>query len=181
MINRSFKYLLIALLVGTFSSCNDSLDVEPKNKVPAEAVLSDPNGIRSYLANMYYELPVEDFVYFPRAGFNARGNTGSLSLSQYGQEAIHSEWPNWNEFNNQWWGRGYQLNRDINLLEESVAKVNFSEAERRAIEGEIAFLRAYTYYGLVKRYGGAALITVTHEYTDVPACLTDTRTNGNGT
>ncbi|MCP2043578.1 RagB/SusD family nutrient uptake outer membrane protein [Pontibacter sp. HSC-36F09] len=164
MKNRSLKYLFIALLVGTFSSCNDSLDVEPKNKVPAEAVLSDPNGIRSYLANMYYELPVEDFVYFPRAGFNARGNTGSLSLSQYGLEAIHSEWPNWNEFNNQWWTRGYQLNRDINLLEESVAKVNFSEAERSAIEGEIAFLRAYTYYGFVKRYGGVPIITENQNY-----------------
>ncbi|WP_073850498.1 RagB/SusD family nutrient uptake outer membrane protein [Pontibacter flavimaris] len=165
MKNRSFTYLLIALLLGTFSSCNDTLDVEPKNKVPAEAVLSDPSGIRSYLANMYYELPVEDFVYFPRAGFNARGNTGSLSLSQYGLEAIHSEWPNWNEFNNQWWGRGYQLNRDINLLEESAAKVDFSEAERKGIEGEIAFLRAYTYYGLVKRYGGVPIVTENQDYT----------------
>ncbi|MDO6390119.1 RagB/SusD family nutrient uptake outer membrane protein [Pontibacter sp. BT731] len=164
MKNRSLKYLFIALLVGSFSSCNDSLDVEPKNKVPAEAVLSDPNGIRSYLANMYYELPVEDFVYFPRAGFNARGNTGSLSLAQYGLEAIHSEWPNWNEFNNQWWTRGYQLNRDINLLEESVGKVNFSEAERTTIEGEIAFLRAYTYYGFVKRYGGVPIITENQSY-----------------
>ncbi len=165
MKNRSYKYLILALLIGVFSSCNDYLELDPKNKVPVEAVLSDPNGIKGYLANLYYELPMEDFVYFPRAGYNARGNTGSLSLSQYGLEAIHSEWPNWNEFNNQWWTRGYQLNRDINLLEESVAKVSFSAAERTAIEGEIAFLRAYTYYALVKIYGGVPIITENQEYT----------------
>lgn len=156
--------MLLALLIGTLASCNEFLEVEPRNKVPAEAVLSDPNGIKGYMANLYYELPVEDFVYFPRAGFNARGNTGSMSLSQYGLEAIHSEWPNWNQFSNQWWNRGYQLNRDINLLEESAANVDFSEAERTEIEGEIAFFRAYTYYGLVKRYGGVPLITENQAY-----------------
>lgn len=160
----TLKYFLIALLAGTSLSCNEFLEVEPRNKVPAEAVLSDPNGIKGYMANLYYELPVEDFVYFPRAGFNARGNTGSLSLSQYGLEAIHSEWPNWNEFNNQWWNRGYQLNRDINLLEESAANVEFSATERTEIEGEIAFLRAYTYFGLVRRYGGVPIITENQEY-----------------
>src|SRR5690606_7986607 len=166
MKTRSIKYMFIALLTGIFASCsNDYLDLDPTNKVPAEAVLSDPNGIRSYMANLYYELPIEDFVYFPRAGFNARGNTGSMSLSQYGLEAIHSEWPNWNQFNNQWWERGYKLNRDINLLEESVAKVEFSDAERAQLEGEIAFLRGYTYFALARRYGGVPLITENQEYT----------------
>jgi len=166
MRTRSIKYLYIVLLTGIFASCsNDYLDLDPTNKVPAEAVLSDPNGIRSYMANLYYELPIEDFVYFPRAGFNARGNTGSMSLSQYGLEAIHSEWPNWNQFNNQWWERGYKLNRDINLLEESVAKVEFSDAERAQLEGEIAFLRGYTYFALARRYGGVPLITENQEYT----------------
>src|SRR5690606_40862826 len=107
---------VLALLIGSFASCSeDFLDVEPKNKVPAESVLADPNGIRAFMANLYYELPVEDFVYFPREGFNARGNTGSLALSQYSLEAIHSEWPNWNQFANQWWTRGYKLNRDLKI------------------------------------------------------------------
>ncbi|XHP72678.1 hypothetical protein KCTC52924_00411 [Arenibacter antarcticus] len=157
--------MLFVILLGTSSSCSDYLEVEPKNKVSANAVLSDPDGIRGYLANLYYQLPIEDFVYFPRAGYNARGNTGSLSLSQYSLEAIHSEWPNWNEFNNQWWDKGYKLNRNINLLEESILTVDFSEAERTQIEGEIAFLRAYTYYGLVKQYGGVSIITENQEYT----------------
>lgn len=164
MKKRVFTYMLFVILFGTATSCSDYLEVDPKNKVSVDAVLSDPNGIRGFLANLYYELPIEDFVYFPRAGFNARGNTGSLSLSQYSMEAIHSEWPNWNQFNNQWWGRGYKLNRNINLLEESLSEVEFSEAEKTQIEGEVAFLRAYTYYGLVKRYGGVSIITENQEY-----------------
>lgn len=164
MKNRIFKNTLFIVFFASLMSCSDYLEVDPKNKVSSDAVLSDPEGIRSFVANLYYELPVEDFVYFPRAGFNSRGNTGSLSLSQYSLEAIHSEWPNWNQFNNEWWVRGYKLNRNINLLQESMVDVEFSETERTQIEGEIAFLRAYTYFGLVKRYGGVSIITENQEY-----------------
>lgn len=165
MKKTTIKLIAIVLTIGTFTSCNDYLEVDPTNKVPAEAVLSDPNGVRSFMANLYYELPIEDFVYMPRAGFNARGNTGSQSLSQYSLEAIHSEWPNWNQYANQWWTRGYGLNRDINTLAEALPNVDMNSEEKEEILGEIAFLRAYTYFGLAKRYGGVSIIPENQEFT----------------
>lgn len=165
MKNKTIKLIATIFCFGLVTSCNDYLEVDPKNKVPAETVLADPAGVRSFLANLYYELPVEDFVYMPRAGFNARGNTGSMSLSQYSLEAIHSEWPNWNQFANQWWSRGYGLNRDINTLAEALSEVNINSEEREELFGEIAFLRAYTYFGLAKRYGGVSIIPENQEFT----------------
>ena len=94
----NFKYVIVGFLLVLCGACSDFLDLEPKNKIPGESVLSDPNGIKSFLADLYYGSPIEDFVYMPAAGFNARGNTGSLTLAQYALEAIHSEWPNWNQF-----------------------------------------------------------------------------------
>ena len=162
---KNISYILAVLCSLSLVSCSRNLDVEPRNKIPGEAVLSDPNGIRSFLANLYYQAPIEDFVYFPRAGFNARGNTGSMSLSQYSIEAIHSEWPNWNEFNNEWWDKGYRLNRSLNILMDAIPALKIPDNEKKELTGEVHFLRAYTYFGLAKRYGGVPIIDESQEYT----------------
>ena len=160
----NFKYVIVGFLLVLCGACSDFLDLEPKNKIPGESVLSDPNGIKSFLADLYYGSPIEDFVYMPAAGFNARGNTGSLTLAQYALEAIHSEWPNWNQFANDWWNKGYFLNRNINLLMTYIPNLDISVEEKDALMGEAHFLRAYTYFGLAKRYGGVSIITKYQEF-----------------
>ena len=129
--------------------------------------MSDPNGIKSFLADLYYGSPIEDFVYMPAAGFNARGNTGSLTLAQYALEAIHSEWPNWNQFANDWWNKGYFLNRNINLLMTYIPNFGYFGRGKGCVEwGESPFcLRAYTYFGLAECVmGGNAIITKYQEF-----------------
>ena len=160
----NFKYVIVGFLLVLCGACSDFLDLEPKNKIPGESVLSDPNGIKSFLADLDYGSPIEDFVYMPAAGFNARGNTGSLTLAQYALEAIHSEWPNWNQFANDWWNKGYFLNRNINLLMTYIPNLDISVEEKDALMGEAHFLRAYTYFGLAKRYGGVSIITKYQEF-----------------
>lgn len=157
---------MIAVLLLLSTSCSDYLDVTPRNKIPGEEVLSDPNGVKAFLANLYFQAPIEDFTYFPREGFNARGNTGFLAASQYGMEAIHSEWPNWNEYRNDWWEKGYKLNRSINVLIAAVPNLSISETEKNQLLGEAAFLRAYTYFALAKFYGGVPLILTNQEFTN---------------
>lgn len=164
---KKFKYIYITFLVGItllmMQSCSDFLDLDAKNKIPEDQALSTAAGIDAYVANLYYQAPVEDFVFFPRHGFNQRGNTGLLSLAQYANEAIHSEWSNWNEYedgNNGWWVLGYKLNRDINVLLEALPKAEgYTAAQKVELEGEALFLRAYTYFALAKRYGGVPLIS----------------------
>lgn len=163
MQKKLILYITISLLI--LSSCSKLLDIEPRNKIQAGVVLSDPNGVRSFLADLYYQAPIEDLVYFPRAGFNARGNTGSLSLSQYGMEAIHSEWPNWNEWAGDWWTKGYKLNRSINILIDAVPTLDISDEEKNNLLGEAHFLKAYTYFELAKRYGGVPILDKNQSYT----------------
>lgn len=150
------------------SGCSDFLDLTPRNKIPGETVLSDPNGVTAFLANLYYNAPIEDFVYFPRVGFNGRGNTGFLALSHYGMEAVHSEWAHWNLYAanaNSWWVKGYTLNRNINVLIEAIPDLAISDTEKDALLGEALFLRAYTYLALARRYGGVPIILENQEYT----------------
>jgi hypothetical protein len=55
---RRIIYALIAL--GSLSSCSDFLELQPKDKLSADALFSDPAGVKLYMANLYYQLPIED-------------------------------------------------------------------------------------------------------------------------
>ena len=127
----NFKYVIVGFLLVLCGACSDFLDLEPKNKNTGVKVSCRIPMVSSrFLADLYYGSPIEDFVYMPAAGFNARGNTGSLTLAQYALEAIHSEWPNWNQFANDWWNKGYFLNRNINLLMTYIPNLDISVEER---------------------------------------------------
>ena len=157
-------HILTVAALATATACSDFLDLTPRNKIPGETVLSDPNGVNAFVANLYYQAPIEGHVYFPQAGFNARGNTGFLALSHYSMEAVHSEWPQWNVYANDWWEKGYTLNRNINILIDAIPDLAIADSEKDLLRGEALFLRAYTYFALAKRYGGVPLILENQDY-----------------
>ena len=59
--------LLVSAL--SFTGCKRVLDLQPTDKIQASAIFGDPQGVKIYMANLYYQLPIEDFAYF-RNGFN---------------------------------------------------------------------------------------------------------------
>ena len=69
------KYNNVPLLIVfasliLFTSCReDIMDLKPLNKVSSETLLANEDGIRVYLANLYYQAPFEDFTY-NRIGFH---------------------------------------------------------------------------------------------------------------
>lgn len=165
---KNLRYIGLVILTILFNSCSDFLDLQPKDKLPADALFGDPEGVKVYMANLYYQLPIEDFAFDPAKGFNFNNgvvmNYG-LNSAMFTDEAINSEYTRF--MNNdlfQWWEDGYKLNRDVNLLIEQIPSLNLEENEKNALTGECAFIRAYTYYALVKRYGGVPLIDKIQEY-----------------
>src|SRR5690349_15335079 len=84
--------LIAALLLGS-QGCKKVLDIAPTNKLQVEAVLSDPAGVKLYIANLYWQMPVEDFTYFNN-GFNRNEpgpNNGGQNAAMSTDEAVHSE------------------------------------------------------------------------------------------
>lgn len=165
-----YTAILALLLVG----CTDVLDLKPTDKLAAEDLLSDPEGVKLYMANLYYQLPVEDFTYFHRNNgksifnYNAGGpNNGGFVQAMHTDIAMHSEFnePNSKSSWGHWWDEGYKLIRDVNTLINFIPDLDVNEQERSLIIGEAAFIRAYAYYALAKRYGGVPLIMEPQEYT----------------
>jgi len=157
-------YALILLTAGfLLSGCSDILDISPKNKIPAEQLFSTEEGIRSHMANLYGRLPIEDFNYSPNKNFNigvdGDVNNSGFMPAHYCDEALHPEYNDFGEEAFNYWDAGYPLIRDINSFLAIIPKLTvISEQKKEAIMGEAYFLRAYTYYALVKRYGGVPII-----------------------
>lgn len=156
-------------LIALFSSCTDILDKNPKNKITGDQLFSSEEGVRAHLANLYGRLPIEDFNYSPNKGFNVGidhdVNNAGFMAAQFCDEAIHSEYNDWGEEWFDYWGSGYTLIRNINSFIEVIPTISvLTEDQQKAVLGEAHFLRAYTYFALVKRYGGVSIITVAQEY-----------------
>ena len=60
---KKIKYLIMGLVtVFGAASCADFLEVEPKDRVTGNALLSSDGGINAYMAGHYYNLPIEELM-----------------------------------------------------------------------------------------------------------------------
>ncbi|MFY0626735.1 MAG: RagB/SusD family nutrient uptake outer membrane protein [Reichenbachiella sp.] len=176
-IKNIYFLLLIALLP---MGCKDVLDLEPLDKITAQDLFSDENGTALYLADLYNRLPMEDLTYFPRDGFDYNyGNPNNIGfvnemLTPY---ADHTEGNRWFASNMLWWWRNpwedrwndtdkarartetpWTLLRNTNLFLEVIPELEVDSVKKARYLGEASFIRAFTYFGLAKRYGGVPII-----------------------
>lgn len=155
-------FSIYALL--SFSSCNAFLELEPLDKVSGDQLTQTEGGLKSLLANIYTMIPMEDFTYRPNAGFNQHGYDGVNATSNIafftdeatrcdGAQGIGPEgfdyWP---------YSDIRQVNIFIENVEDARSKGTVSDEQANRLLSEAHFIRAYIYYGLVKRYGGVPII-----------------------
>ncbi len=165
---RRLLYILIAFTAFVIPSCNDFLEEQPLDRVPAEQLLNDPNGIKVLLANLYNRMPVEDFRYNPGQSFNYRSDAGSSfvahgwSSSFFTDDAMMTHGSGAGPISDGYWD--YSGIRQVNQFMDNLKMVAIDEAQRNRLKSEAHFIRAYMYFGLVKRYGGVPLVKETLEY-----------------
>lgn len=153
----------LCALMG-LSGCNAFLELEPLDKVSPEQLLETEGGVKALLANIYTMIPMEDFNYRPNAGFNQRGYDGvneTTNLAFLTDEATRSDGGvgiGYEGFNYWPYGDIRQVNIFMQNVEKAKEAGTISVADADRMTGEAHFVRAYMYYGLVKRYGGVPLI-----------------------
>ena len=165
---KKYNMLLLIVFIGLFG-CHDYFDeIKPTNKISAEALFASEEGVKAYMANLYFQTPIEDFNWHawgtqPWGGstFNFRANNAGSFPIIMTDEAVNSEYDNishdpWHYF---WWDTGYRINKDLNMLFDAIPTLDLDQDEKNKLYGEACFLRAYTYFELVKLYGGVPIIT----------------------
>jgi len=154
---KSKVYILFALLAFGSAACTD-LDIPPQNIIQDKDVFNTEGGIQIYMARSYSQLPIEDFRYSPTFGFNNFWLVNPFSATT--GEALSRDLTRsvTEEFNN--WEASYRLIREANYFLETLPQYasNFSEAQVKNWLGEARFIRAVTYFALVKRYGGVPIV-----------------------
>lgn len=152
---KKYIVILLASLWLGLSAC-EKLDEPPLNVVQDKDLFTNEAGITAYMARIYYKMPIEDFKYSPAINFNAFVVGSFAGLTG---EALSRDMGNIVETFN-FWADAYSIVRECNYFLETLPKFagNFEEAKVNNWLGEATFIRAVTYYALVKRYGGVPIV-----------------------
>lgn len=149
--------LFIAASCSALTACQD-LDIPPRNILSGSDIYNE-GGITAYMAGLYNHLPMEDFNMGDDSGrggfFNwnsektTLGSTGEFANNQCGNSIIYGD--------KGYWKPAYQIIRQANTLIQDLPNYNMEGADEWIAEAR--FIRAYTYFALVKRYGGVPLLS----------------------
>lgn len=158
------KTLLLVSLLGGISSCDDFLDVKPRESLSDQSTIVDKisaetaiNGVYSALAsNGYYGTTFQSIGYL--SGDNIVW-TGSQSQVQ--EFINHKVNPENSTIGGAWVAIYETINRANNVIAK-VPQVNdpalTQEIENRIL-GEAYFVRALAYFDLARTFGGVPIIT----------------------
>lgn len=147
-----FKHIFILLGLFAFASCEDRLDLEPKQSISGDAAIESESNIARFLVGVYDE-----------AGQGASyGGTmplmadllGSSEYITWGgthiqpREVVNKSITTTNAFVGNFWSNAYESINQANIIIDNINVVTSSEEEKNRIEGEARFLRALSYFDL---------------------------------
>jgi hypothetical protein len=170
------KIITILLAAMTGLSCHKVLDLEPQNAFSQQTVWSDPNLALTYVNQIYRD----GVLAYKDAGFGWGAQTDELFSNfgwchetQYVQgqatpDNQGSSTPvNYSSTLN-FWPVLYGVVKEANLFFENIGQVDTTAngALISRMRGEVYFLRALTYFELLKRFGGVPLVTKVYNASD---------------
>ncbi len=150
---KKIKNIIIVASIMLALGCSDDvLDIKNLGAFEPSATWNDPALANAYLTNLYAEvMPVawptgDDAIH---SGLPADETVGVL-----GPESITINGHSWSgNFNNQ-----YSDIRKINILLSEIETGDISTSIKNTIVGQALFLRAWSYFNLVRVYGGVPLL-----------------------
>lgn len=175
MKNITIYGLALILVLSIFAGCDDYLDQTPDATVEAKDIFGNYEAFQGFVDKQYAfiwdavsfaaaSFPGfgDDFVESKLgAGLMARGEYMSVTAMPYYYSRFTFENRNWasydpsTENNSGIWPSGWRMIRDANLaLKNLDMLIDATEEERRLIEGQAIFFRAYHHYNYVINYGG---------------------------
>lgn len=158
---KTLYNLFMATAILLFSSCEKWLDVKPENEQVTDSYWSNKEEVEAVLGAAYVEL--QETVELMLVYGDARGNT--LSLGGY----YNADLQRLKSFSilptNQYvkWGNLYQIINYANMVLKYAPSVidrdpSFNQATMQSFLSEAYFLRALSYFYIVRTFGEAPLI-----------------------
>jgi len=158
---KTIQYKLLFILFASFSlvGCDEFLEVEPTTEIKAENAIIDERGVQASLNGIYDEYQsaalAQDLIIFGDLAADNLIHIGSKK--EYGQISDNRILPD-NVYVSGYWNSLFDaINRVNYLLSEMPNVEGVSEADMNYYKGQAYFLRAFSYFNLVKFFGGVPL------------------------
>ncbi len=153
---KSYKILGLGILLAFGVACDKKLDVEPAQSISSDVALSTPENIQNVLIGTYQRTGRAD-SYGGRLQMLADlyGATNQLSwigTFQQPREVFNKALLVNNTFISGYWLNAYALINMANLIVDHIDVVEDANTRGRIL-GEAKFLRALTYFDLVRFFG----------------------------
>jgi hypothetical protein len=153
------KIIPILLLVITLAGCEDILEVEPTTQVDAENAMKNKRGVEATMNGIYDEYQsaalAQDLIIFGDLAADNLIHIGSKK--EYKQISDNRILPD-NVYVEGYWNSLYDAINRINYMISEISNVeDLSEEDLAYYKGQAYFMRAFSYFNLVKYFGGVPL------------------------
>ncbi len=185
---KTIKSILLGVAaLLTFGGCSNFLDIKPTDQITADALFASEGGVQAFLANLYYQMPIESWAFAPaQSGSNYAFHFQSGDANNNGRYAWNltddcigsqvQECVQPNDYNG-WWGDAYILNNNLLLFSSYIdGLTSIDEDAKHTLWGEYWFIRGQLYFALARRYGGVPIIEEIGSVDDLEALKVDRET-----
>ncbi|WP_026713211.1 RagB/SusD family nutrient uptake outer membrane protein [Flavobacterium daejeonense] len=146
----NLKYIVFTgLFLGMIGCQNDFIDLDPPAQYTDAVYFKNPSDFKAYTLSLYGSLQGWSFGNWDTnsdLSANANSNGYDIGHGTIGSAGID-------------WGGWYGTIRSSNILLDKATEYDSSKGDIRQFVGEAYFFRAYSYFGLLKTFGGVPLIT----------------------
>lgn len=145
---RNIIFYISTFILLASSSCDNILDVEPKQSIPSETALVNEDAITAALNSVYARLqPVShygrDLIAIPEVLADNTIHTGSTTrLVAESTNQIGAHMDNWQS--------SYYAINEINNILQALGPLSAAQDFKDGIEGQLHFLRALFYHNLMR-------------------------------
>jgi hypothetical protein len=164
-----YVILVVLTVVGSFSACNDALNVVNPNNQTTYDFGDSESELQEAIIACYNRIRLEGS--FARVGYTmdaVRGDEVWNSSQQWYLEYDNLNSPGTIEIGDQWiWRDWYHVVNRTNFVLSKVDQVEMSQDSYNQIAGQALFLRALAYYHLSTYYQTVPLITDYASYSNI--------------
>lgn len=158
------KNILFICLLVLFTGCDSFLDLKPIDYPVEDNFYSDVKGLEGALIGAYDELQSTDQygakfqTLMEMRGDNILNNNSGASGGITYQIEVFTETPANSNLSGSWLSL-YNVIYRCNLILQNVETVKMTDDQRNKIAGQASFIRALSYFNVVRLWGKAPLIT----------------------
>lgn len=157
---KKILYFLLSATTVLCGSCSDFLDRDPYSSIPMSNAYKTEKDMNLATIGLYGTLQTFYMTNYPEYSELASDNTYTSNgendqLGQFDRFSLNSM----NSPLSSAWDNAYHSIMQCNLVLEKLPPVEFSDPEKKEqIEGEALFIRALSYFNLVRMFGKVPLV-----------------------